>query len=232
MDAKHIEAARHVFVREVMTSPAIVVTPDTPFKQIVNVLLEHDVTGVPVVDEDGGLLGIVTEADLLDKEAYGPQPRRHLALVSDLLANRDPSWRVKAAGQTAHDLMTKRVVTVGPRDDVRNAARLMMEARVTRLPVIDEDRVVGVIARQDVMKVFHRDDGALLAIVRSLLGDALITPEDHGLTASIKDGVVMLHGDVARPTDVDLVEAMIWRIPGVIGVENHAVARNPEPQFR
>lgn len=68
-------------------------------------------------------------------------------------------------------------------------------------------------------------------MVRSLLGDALMTPEDHAVSASVREGVVMLDGDVARPWDLDLVEAMIWRVPGVIGVENRAVARHPEPHL-
>lgn len=231
MEAKRNEPARHVFVREVMTAPAIAVRADTPFKEIVNLLLEHGITGVPVVDEDGRLLGIVTQADLLDKEAYGPRPRHPLALVADLVANRDPSWRVKAAGQTAADLMTRRVLTATPRDDVRHAAYRMMDARVTRLPVVDDGRVVGVIARQDVLKVFHRDDASLLEVVASLLADGLLTPEDHAVTASVTDGVVTLEGDVARPTDLNVVEAMIWQIPGVVAVENRAVAREPEPQI-
>ena len=229
MDAKRSEPARHVFVRELMTSPAVVVTAETPFKEIVDLLLEHRITGVPVVDGEDRLVGIITEADLLDKEAYGPQPHRPLSLLSDLLANRDPSWRVKAAGQTAGDVMTKRVLTAKPGDDVRHAAHTMMEARVTRLPVVENGVVVGVIARHDVLKVFHRDDTALLADVRSLLADALTTPEDHAVTASVQDGVVYLGGDVARPSDLDLVEGMIWRIPGVVAVHNYAVAREPEP---
>jgi CBS domain-containing protein len=228
MDAKRNQAARHVFVRELMTAPAVTVTADTPFKEIVDVLLERNITGVPVVDGEGRLLGVVTQADLLDKQAYGPQPRRPLSLLSDLLANRDPSWRVKAVAQSAGDLMTERVVTARPGDDVRHAAHKMMEARVTRLPVVDGDRVVGVLARHDVLKVFHRPDRALLDDVRSLLGDALTTPEDHAVTASVRDGVVILAGEVARPDDLDPVEAMIWRIPGIVAVENNAVIRERE----
>lgn len=93
---------------------------------------------------------IVTEADLLDKAAHGRELPRRLALLSDLLANRDPSWRVKAAGQAAGDLMTRRVITVEPADDVHTAALRMIEGRVTRRPVVDDGRVVGVIARHDV----------------------------------------------------------------------------------
>lgn len=232
MDAKRSEAARHVFVRDLMTAPAITVTTDTPFKEIVDVLIGYNITGVPVVDARGRLLGVVTQADLLDKQAYGPQPGRPLSLLWDLLANRDPAWRVKAVAQTAGDLMSERVVTARPGDDLRHAARRMVEARVTRLPVVDGDRVVGVLSRHDVLKVFHRPDSALMADVRSLLGDAMTTPEDHAVTASVRDGVVVLDGSVARPDDLSLVEAMMWRIPGVIGVENYAVAREPERQRR
>jgi CBS domain-containing protein len=79
-----------VKVRDIMTAPAITVGPDAPFVQIVDALLVNDISGVPVTDDDGRLLGVVSEADVVTKEAYGHRRRRALGLVADYLRGRDP----------------------------------------------------------------------------------------------------------------------------------------------
>lgn len=225
MDEKQRKPGARVLVRDVMTTPVVTVPPDASYRDIVQILLDHHVTGAPVVDDDQRMLGIVTQADLLAKEAYGTAPRRLLDLVADLVANRDPSWRLKAVGLVASDLMTRRVVTASPDEDAHRAAHRMMEARVTRLPVVEDDRVVGVVARQDLLQLFQRDDSAIAGDVRSVLRDPLLTPEDNAVTASVEEGVVTLEGTVPYPPDVIVLEAMVWRIPGVIGLRNQVIAR-------
>ena len=221
---RHKPGAR-VLVRHVMTTPVVTVGADASFRDIVQTLLDHHVTGAPVVDGEQRMLGIVTQADLLAKEAYGSAPRRLLDLVADLVANRDPAWRLKAVGLVASDLMTRRVVTASPDEDAHRAAHRMMEARVTRLPVVEDDRVVGIVARQDLLQLFQRDDAAIAGDVRAVLRDPLLTPEDNAVTASVAEGVVTLEGTVPFPPDVSVLEAMVWRIPGVVALRNEVVAR-------
>lgn len=215
-------------VREIMTTPAVVVKPDAPVKAVVEVMVENHVSGVPVVDDGGGLVGVVTQADLLPKEAHDSRPPRLLGAIADLLANRDPAWRTKANALVARDLMTSRVVTTGPDVDVRKAARRMMEARVTRLPVVEDGQVVGVLARQDLLELFHRPDTSLAAAIETVLADVLAVPEDSEVAAAVQDGVVTLAGEVARPSDIPVVEAAVWRVPGVVGVIPRLIAREPE----
>lgn len=225
MGEKQRKPGARVLVRHVMTTPVVTVRPDAPFRDVVQTLLDHHVTGAPVVDDEQRMLGIVTQADLLAKEAYGAAPRRLLDMVADLVANRDPSWRLKAVGLVASDLMTRRVVTASPDEAASVAAHRMMEARVTRLPVVEDDRVVGIIARQDLLQLFERDDTEIAGDVRSVLGDPRLTPEDNAVTASVEEGVVTLEGTVPYPPDVSVLEAMVWRIPGVVALRNQVVPR-------
>lgn len=217
-------------VREVMTAPAITVGPDTTFAELVDVLLTNQVSGLPVVDHDGRLLGIVTEADLVSKEAYGPHRRRALGLIADFLANRDPQWIRKGAGRTASELMTSASATASPDDDLRRAARAMLEQRHKRLPVVEHDRVVGIVSRSDLLAPFHRSDEALQRDIDKLLADPLHTPETHRAVASVVDGIVTLAGSVQFPSDVTLVESMVARVPGVVAVDGRLWAREPEPR--
>lgn len=141
-----------VHVRDVMTTDVVTVGPDATYLEIVDRLLAHDVSGVPVVDGDRSLLGIVTEADLVSREAYGPERRRPLALLLDYLRDRDPAWVRKASGSTARELMTHIVTTAAEDDEVRVAARAMLESDVKRLPVVAADgRLVGIVSRRDLL---------------------------------------------------------------------------------
>jgi CBS domain-containing protein len=220
-------------VSEVMTTPAVTVTPDATCPGIVEVLLEHGISGLPVVDGQGRLAGIVTEADLVAKEAYGFRRRRALAMVADYLAGRDPQWVRKAAGRTARDVMTTGAETVTPDDEVAVAARRMVESGHKRLPVVDDDGVlVGVVSRHDLLRPFHRSDAVILADVERLVEDPLYLPDDHTVRATVMGGVVLLVGTVRWPSDAAVVEAFVAKVDGVVGVDNQLRAREAEPRLR
>jgi CBS domain-containing protein len=139
-------------VRDVMTTDVVTVSPDTTFGEIVEQLLDRGISGVPVVDRDDTLVGLVTEADLVSKEAYGPERRRPLGLVLDYLRDRDPAWVRKASGTTARDLMTQVVTTASPDDELRVVARVLLESGYRRLPVVRADgRLAGIISRRDLL---------------------------------------------------------------------------------
>ena len=141
-----------VHVRDVMTSDVVSVGPEATYGEIADRLLAHDVSGLPVIDDDGTLHGIVTEADLVTREAYGPDRRRPLGLIVDYLRDRDPAWVRKASATTAADLMTRVVTTASPDDEVRVTARRMLESGRKRLPVVGSDgRLVGIVSRRDVL---------------------------------------------------------------------------------
>ena len=138
-------------VRDVMTTDVVTVGPEATYGETVDRLLAHDVSGLPVTDHAGTLLGIVTEADLVSREAYGSQRRRALGLVVDYLRGHDPAWVRRASGATARELMTPVVTTASPDDDLRTAARRMLERGHKRLPVVAAGRLVGIVSRRDLL---------------------------------------------------------------------------------
>lgn len=147
-----------VHVRDVMTTDLVTVGVDSTYDEMVDRLLAHDISGLPVVDADGALLGLVTDADLVSREAYGPGRHRPSAVVADRRRDRDPAWVRKAAGTTAGEIMTRAVTTASPDDELRVAARRLLESGYRRLPVVATDgRLVGVVSRRDVLALAYID---------------------------------------------------------------------------
>ena len=218
-------------VREVMTTDVVTVRRDAPFNDVVELLLMNQVSGLPVVDAEGVVVGMVTEADLVAKGAYPGRRRRGLAVLSDVLAGRDPHWARKAAGVMAEELMNAPVLTASPDDDVRAAARAMVELRVKRLPVVEDGRLVGIVSRPDVLRAFHRSDAEIEADIRARLASPFEVPEDHAVRFFVRDGVVTLEGSVLHESDVRVVEGMVQRVRGVVSVESRLVFHERDPRL-
>lgn len=198
-------------VRDVMTAPVVTVREDTPIKDVAQALLAHRISGVPVVSRDGELVGIVTEADLLYKEL--PEERGGWWLRPD------PERIRKRQGLVARDLMTWPVITVQEDTPLREAARLMAKHGVNRLPVVRDERVVGIVSRADVIKALARDDRELERAVReSLLRELWVDPAT--VHVRVEEGVVHLEGTVDRRSDKELVERWVAGIDGVVSVRS------------
>ena len=164
---------RHVTVKDVMTWRVISVGEDTCFKDLAQVLLAHAVSALPVVDDDGHVVGVVSEADLLHKEG-SREP-----FLGEGYQPRTPSGRElcadKAKGEVARELMSAPAVTVSTDDSVATAGRLMEGRGVKRLPVVDaHGRLVGIVSRCDLLKVFIRSDRDLEREVRVERSGALV----------------------------------------------------------
>ena len=201
-------------VQEIMTTRVIWVKKDATFREMAAALREHRVSAFPVVDDDGAVIGVVSEADMLTKEALDDEP----GVISGILHRRD---QAKARGVTAGDLMTTAVVAVRPDDTVEHAAKLMYDRRVKRLPVTDENgRLVGIISRADVLSVFDRTDHDIYQEITNevILGGFLANPSAFQVT--VKDGIVTLAG---RPETNDTGHDIVRRVrhvPGVVAVRD------------
>lgn len=202
-------------VKDVMTTHVIAVRKDASFKEMAAMLREQRVSAFPVIGDDNKVIGVVSEADLLTKEALdfsGP------GKVSTLLHHRE---QAKAAGITAADLMTKPPVTIGPTDLVSHAARLMYARRVKRLPVVDDDgKLIGIVSRADVLAVYSRPDPDIRhEITERVLLDTLLT-DPARLTVTVKDGIVTIEG-VPETNSVghDIIEE-VRHIEGVVAVRD------------
>jgi CBS domain-containing protein len=180
-------------VRDVMTTEVVAVEAWTPFKEIVARLAEHRISAVPVLDADGRVLGVVTEADLLLKQEH-PDPEVDVPLAWSRRRRRE---RKKAAAVVSGELMTTPPVNVAPTATVTEAARRMQTARVKRLPVVDEEgRLVGIVSRADLLKVFTRPDDAIRRELMEdvIVGDFMMNPSRFFI--HVDDGVVVLQGSL------------------------------------
>lgn len=217
--------------RDVMTTPVVTVDPETSFKEVIALLVEHDVSGLPVIDPLGRLIGVVTEADLVSKEAYAGRRRRLLGVLSDLLSG-DHRWTHKAEGLTAGEVMTRQPFVAGADEEVGRLARRMLERGVKRLPVVEAGRLVGIVSRKDLLRVFDRPDEAIAADIRARLASPLYTPEDQAVTFSVDQGVVTLEGSVRYEGDRAVVDGMVRAVPGVVAVESSLAYLEPNPSLR
>jgi CBS domain-containing protein len=199
-------------VADVMTTPAICVTPRARFKDIVKLLDRYGISAVPVVDEDRHVVGIVSEADLILKEdlAAAEHPRHE--------SRRHEAERAKAEARLGWQLMTPNVLTVGPTAPLSAAARLMHENAVKRIPVVDEEaRLVGVVSRHDVLKVFLRSDTVIRQDVEVELA-RFHSVSPGTVKVAVRDGVVTLEGEVDHAEDIELIQVVAGSVDGVVDV--------------
>ena len=191
-------------VREIMSSPIVTVPPDMPLKEVANVLVTHAISAVPVV-EAGALVGILSEADLIPLE-LAPDPRAHLTRLPD--ASQTPS-------RVAAEAMTRDVVALPEEADVADAGRLMLERRIKSIPVVHGRRVVGIVARRDLLEVLARTDREIARDVEAMLAAELGAPCPYRVT--VRDGVVALTGP-SDPVDRRLATLLARGVPGVLEV--------------
>jgi len=214
-------------VKDVMTTRVIWVRKDTPFRDLAAALRKHRVSAFPVLGEEDKVIGVVSEADMLTKEALDGEP----GVFSGILHHRDAE---KARGITAGDLMTAAVVAVAPEDTVERAARLMYSHKVKRLPVIDEHGyLVGIISRADVLSVFDRPDAEIDAEIGELIRNSfLIDPRTFDVT--VKDGIVTLAG-VPESSEVGReIVRRVRHVQGVVAVRDrfrYPPSEHDEPHF-
>jgi CBS domain-containing protein len=211
-------------VRDVMTTNVVAVRLNATYKDMTARLREFRVSAFPVLDDDNKVIGVVSEADLLTKEALGytvPGP------MGGILHGRE---RTKAAAVVAADLMTKPPLTIGPREPVSHAARLMYSRKVKRLPVVDDDgRLIGIVTRADVLSVYSRPDAEIRhdVIDNVIVGTTLTDPARF--TVTVKDGVVTAEG---KPENASVGRDMIEEIrhvEGVVAVRDR-LSYPPEPR--
>ncbi|MFF8941503.1 CBS domain-containing protein [Streptomyces sp. NPDC014864] len=215
---------QHRMVEDLMTRGVVRVRRDTPFKKIAQLLSDNGVAAVPVVDDLGRPVGIVSEADLLSKVAAQPDPAGLLPLAD--LTGREPA-RTDAA--TAEELMTAPPVTARPEWTVVEAARLMDAHRIKRLPVVDEAGVlVGIVSRSDLLRIFLRRDEAIHEeVVGEVLNRTLgLTPAD--VTVTVTDGRVVLKGSVAARSLIPVVERLCRGVDGVVAVAADLIYRSDD----
>jgi predicted transcriptional regulator len=180
----------HAQVKDIMTTRVVAVRSDASYREMATALRAHRVSGLPVVDAEGTVVGVVSETDLLVK--------------------RD------RAGRTARELMTSPAVTTRPDELVANVAGMMSRRKLRRVPVIDgQGHLLGIVSRSDVLSVFRRaDEDIRREITQDVILEGFFTDPDR-LTVTVKDGIVTLGGD---PGSVVLGQNIAYQVRHVEGV--------------
>jgi CBS domain-containing protein len=202
-------------VADIMTKRVISATESLPFADIAACMLEHQVSALPVVDAGNHVVGVVSEADLLVKEAAVADPG-----VWD-------SWlrgqrKTMATAEVAAELMSSPAVTVSPDTPVAEAARLMYARRVKRLPVVTADgRLVGIVSRIDVLSSFRRPDSQVRDDIVSAVaaGDPGSRPRD--LQVSVEGGIVTLSGELDSDPAATALLREVRHVEGVVNVRGN-----------
>lgn len=205
-------------VRDVMTTSVVTVEPETPLKEVAELLVERRITGVPVVSGDGEILGVVSEGDILFKER-GPTERK--GVLGWLLDPYGTEGRLKLDARTAAEAMSAPAKTIPSWWSIAAAASLMLEAQVNRLPVVDNDgALLGIVTRGDLVRAFVRSDEEIAREIREdVLRRTFWLDTTEAVTVDVEGGKVTLTGMVDTRTDAELVPAVVRRVPGVVEVE-------------
>ncbi|MFD7921280.1 CBS domain-containing protein [Streptomyces sp. NPDC059740] len=207
---------RNRTLRDLMSAAVVTAHPEEGLKDIARRLSRNDVTALPVTEANGRVVGVVSEADLLRAQARRPDPS---GLDPSLLLPH--TSQAPAPGVTAGDLMTSPPITARPGWNVVEAARVMQHHHVKRLPVVDEaDRLVGIVSRADLLRVFLRRDEAIAEEITEdvLHGTLHLAPAE--VTVSVHDGRVSLHGTVEDAELVPVLERLCRGVDGVVDVES------------
>jgi CBS domain-containing protein len=223
---------------DVMTRDVISVTPDMPVSKLVNLLLTRNISGTPVVTEEGQLVGIVTEGDLVRRAELGTERKRGAWLSFFTGTAALAHDYVRSHGTKVRDVMTESVVAVTPETPVAEVADLMEERRIRRVPVVKDGKVVGIVSRQNLLRAWASlpSETASVSASDHEIRERLITelsrqnwsrrPEN---SIVVTDGVVHLWGLAGSEEEKRAVELAAERTPGAKEVRNHIVVLEATP---
>jgi CBS domain-containing protein len=202
-------------VERIMTRDVITVAPELPLKQVAMLLTDNHISGAPVCDADGAVVGVVSEADILRRtEGVSPSAGGRFRW----LVRRLDGELAKVGARTAAEAMTAPALTIRATQQVAEAAQLMLQHRINRLPVVRRGALVGIVSRADILRAFERPDAELELEIREdvLRGALWLSPESFDV--HVDDGVVTLRGRVATDQDADDLVRFVRRVPGVLDV--------------
>ena len=221
---------------DVMTRDVMTVRPETPVAQAIRLMLDNNFSGLPVMNADGKMVGILTEGDLLRRSETGTERHRPRWLEILMGPGRIAGEYVRTHGRKVEDIMTTGVVSVAADTPLDEVVSLMERRRIKRLPVLDGDALLGIVSRADLLRSLlkaleapHNEtlsDDQILEQILAELKKAAWVPRD-GLSITVREGVVDLNGMVLEEKEREALRVVAENAPGVKAVEDHLVWVEP-----
>jgi len=203
-------------VQDVMTSKVNTVGRETPLRDVASLLINNGISGVPVVDAAGEVLGIVSEADFLVKEqgAKAVHHRRFASLLGETAEAR--AQMEKLAARTAGEAMTSPAVTIGPSRPIHEAAEIMTGSGINRLPVVKDGCLVGIVTRTDLVRAYLRTDEELARTIREDVLLRILWMDPSVFDVKVHNGEATVIGSVERRSTAAIIEETIKLVPGIV----------------
>ncbi len=207
-------------VSELMTENVLTIGPEAPIKEVAKILVANRISGLPVCDIEGGVLGVISEGDILYKE-HDPA-EGHMGGPLGWIIDGTPDYKAyaKAKALTARMAMTSPAVTIAPYESVSQAARIMCERHVNRLPVVQNEKLVGIVTRADLVRAFTRTDAELEQELKRDVLQRTMWIDPGKVEIEVRNGVAALSGRLHTRSDVELLNKLAARVPGVVAVES------------
>ena len=203
-------------LRELMTTDVITIGPDASLKGAARRMIEAGVSGLPVTDDSGSLVGVITEADFVKNEA-GRRAAKRARLLRWFTRDTD----IPETERNVGDVMTPDVITLGAEADHAEAARVMKNSGIKRIPVVGEGgELIGLVSRSDILRAFARSDGDIVAEIRDHLMRKVLWIDPRLVNIVCEDGNVALIGNLETRSDATLLVELTGRLDGVVSVSD------------
>ncbi|HEU5273830.1 MAG TPA: CBS domain-containing protein [Xanthobacteraceae bacterium] len=226
--------------RDVMVSPVITVEPSASVKEVAQILLQHHISALPVVDGAGQLIGIVSESDLMRRADLGTE-RHRSRWLSALFVDEErlAAEYVKAHGHKVADVMTKRVITAAPDTPLNDIASLLEKHGIKRVPILENGTLVGIVSRANLIQALAADrKGLKVPVPDSQLRDRIMShlnaqPWAHTslINVTVNDGIVDLWGLTLSKEEKQALRVAAESIPGVRAVNDNVIMQNLQAAY-
>jgi CBS-domain-containing membrane protein len=198
-----------------MTKDVLTIGSDTPLKEAARRMLEAGISGLPVIDDDDHLIGIITEADFVATEA-DRRPRQRAGLLRYIHREAEIPSQERFVG----DVMTTDVVVIGPDEDHADAARLMEKNKIKRIPVVESGRLIGLIARSDMLRAYTRPDQDIIDELTNRVMREVLWVDPRRVAVECIEGNIVLVGQMETKSDASLLVELTRRLDGVVSVKD------------
>jgi len=221
---------------EVMTRDVLTVGPQTAVAEAIRLMLDNNVSGLPVLADNGKVFGILTEGDLLRRSETGTERHRPRWLEILMGPGRMAGEYIRTHGRRVEEIMTTDLISVAPDTPLDEVVSLMERRRIKRVPVLDDDALLGIVSRADLLRSLlqaldapHSEalgDDEILEQILAELAKAAWVPRD-GLSITVQNGVVDLNGVILEEKEREALRVVAENAPGVTAVEDHLVWIEP-----